>query len=247
MTAPLAEQLVPVPAKGRVFAASRRVRLGDADVDGRCRLDAIARYLQDVSNDDTRDAGLLDDVAWVVRRTVVDVDRAPRLGETIRLATFCGGIGSRWAERRVSITGDAGAAVEAATLWVHIDLRTQAPKKLPPQFHELFGEAADGRTVSSKLLLPKPPSAPEVSTHQWRWRRSDFDVLGHVNNAAYWEILDEHVTQPHGFRAIVEFQRPVEPGGVTDVVTTTEPHEVRLWLVSDDGAVHAAALVVARV
>ena len=47
--------LVPVPGRGRVYTASRRVRLGDADPGGRLRLDAIARYVQDVSDDDTRD------------------------------------------------------------------------------------------------------------------------------------------------------------------------------------------------
>ena len=40
-----------------MYQASRRVRLGDASPRGRLRLDACARYLQDIANDDSRDAG----------------------------------------------------------------------------------------------------------------------------------------------------------------------------------------------
>ena len=72
----LDEALVPEPDAGRVFRAERPVRLGDADPAGRLRFDACARYLHDVSNDDTRDSGLPDDGSWVVRRTVLDVGRA---------------------------------------------------------------------------------------------------------------------------------------------------------------------------
>src|SRR3954451_11967811 len=42
--------LIPVPVEGRRFVARRAVRLGDASPGGRLRLDAIARYLQDVAD-----------------------------------------------------------------------------------------------------------------------------------------------------------------------------------------------------
>ena len=51
----LDESLAPPPDRGRVFRSGRRVRLSDADPTGRLRLDACARYLQDVGNDDTAD------------------------------------------------------------------------------------------------------------------------------------------------------------------------------------------------
>ena len=46
------------------------MRLGDVDPSGRLRLDAIARYLQDVASDDAADAGL--DTGWVARRTLIE-------------------------------------------------------------------------------------------------------------------------------------------------------------------------------
>src|SRR4029077_712129 len=56
----------------RRYRARRSVRLSDTDSNGRLRLDAIARFLQDVAADDILDAGWApDDHIWVVRRTVL--------------------------------------------------------------------------------------------------------------------------------------------------------------------------------
>jgi hypothetical protein len=71
--ASLSFEMVNRTGVGREFTARRRVRLGDATPNGRLRLDALARYLQDVSNDDTRVSEWSDPHWWVVRRTVIDV------------------------------------------------------------------------------------------------------------------------------------------------------------------------------
>jgi acyl-ACP thioesterase len=205
--------MVPEPASGRVFRASRRVRLGDADPTGRLRLDAAARYLHDVSNDDTGDSGLTDDGSWVVRRTTIEVVQPLRMLERVELATWCSGTGGRWAERRVSIRGVRGGRLEAASLWVYVDLATMAPKRLDPGFMDLYGEAAGGRRVPARLELPAEVPAGAASM-RWPLRRTDIDVLGHLNNANYWvaveEVADPAVlAAPH--RAVLEFARPVDP------------------------------------
>ena len=69
--------MVPLPDVGRRFSPCRRVRLGDASPGGRLRLDAVARYLQDVANDDAEDAGLANPASWVVRRTTIEVRPRP--------------------------------------------------------------------------------------------------------------------------------------------------------------------------
>jgi acyl-ACP thioesterase len=241
----MADDLVPVPATGRVFERGRRVRLGDASPAGRLRLDALARYLQDVSNDDTRDAGLPDELTWVVRRIVVAVDHFPHFGEELTLRTFCSGTGSRWAERRVAVTGDAGSQVDASTLWVFLDERHR-PAPLPPGFLDLFGEAAGGRQVRARLELPTSPSAG-ARWQTWPVRFTDFDVLGHMNNAAYWSAVEEvlssrrHLRAP--MRAELEFRTAVEAGaGVELAVADDESGGVSIWL-TDGHTTFAAARV----
>src|SRR5262245_2036441 len=147
----LDEPMVPLPAEGRVFRAGRRVRLADADPTGRLRLDACARYLQDIGNDDTIDAGMDDaDTTWVVRRAVVDVVRPPRWREWLDLATWCGGLGGRWAERRMSAVGEHRGRVELSTLWVHVDTSTLTPARPSQRFLDLY------RPSAGRPPLPTP-------------------------------------------------------------------------------------------
>jgi len=224
---------VPLPASGRLFTAERRVRLGDATPGGRLRLDALVRYLQDVANDDTREAGFDDVMGWVVRRTVVRIDQFPVYLEPVTLRTWCGGTGGRWAERRVQVVGGDGGLVEATTLWVHLDPETMRPKVLPPAFHELFSPSAGGRTVRARLEHPEAPGSIS-RRHGFPLRFTDFDVLGHVNNAVYWETLEEELARRRELRAPLraelEHRAPIEPGADVEVVAEEIPGRASLWL-----------------
>ena len=227
-----------------MFERERRVRLGDASPAGRLRLDALARYLQDVSNDDTRDAQLADEMTWVVRRTLLEVDQFPVFGEELRLCTFCSGTGPRWAERRVSVAGHLGGHTEASTLWVFVD-GDGRPAPLPAGFMERFGESAGGRVVRARLRHPGvDPTAPRLT---WPLRFTDFDVLGHMNNAAYWSAVEEilsarrHLRAP--LRAELEFRVAVEARpALTLLVHDHDDGGVTLWLTGGD-AVFATATV----
>lgn len=254
--------LLPVPALGRVFRSGRRVRGGDVDPCGHLRLDALARYLQDVSGDDTDDARLPDPMAWVVRRTVVEQRSPARQGERLELATFCSGYGSRWAERRVSILG-VDALIDAVTVWVHVD-QGGRPKKLPPEFHALYDSAAGGRLVNTRQTHdPIDPSREDVERFDWFPRATDLDVLDHVNNSIAWAVVEQlrarlvsvagasrgsdgdSLARP--FRAEVEFRDAVDRGAVDGgqplvAVHRTEGEvtDLTLWS-ADQTTVHVTA------
>lgn len=247
----LDDALVPLPAEGRVFRTGRRVRLSDADVTGRLRLDGCARYLQDIGNDDTAESGIEDpETTWVARRAVIDVHRPPRWREWLDMATWCGGTGSRWAERRLSMVGERDGRVEIATLWVHVDLRTMAPARVPALFHRIYGAAAGGRTVSSRRWLPGvPDDAEEVP---WPLRAVDVDLLGHVNNAAYWAAAEEQLAaggpgrDPHPLlrgphRAVIEHGSGIEPGAPV-VLRVAAGDRLGLWF-TVGGVTHASVAV----
>lgn len=233
------------PSAGRVFEGVRPVRLADVSPAGRLRLDAATRYLQDVSADDTADAALPDAEAWVVRKTVIDVLAFPRYLERLALATWCSGTGSHWAERRISIEGTRGGHLEAATTWVHFDRASGRPKRVPASFEGLYGEAAGGRRVKARLELPDPPT--DASRRPWPLRFTDFDVLDHVNNAAYWEAVEEALSDRRDLRAPLraelEHRAAVERGADVELVTADGPDgELGVWVVAD-GVVAAAASV----
>jgi acyl-ACP thioesterase len=212
----------PYPTVGRVFSSQRRVRLGDVTPKGRLRLDATARYLQDIATDDAVDGDYDDPHSWVVRRTEMWVQQFPKYLDELVLETWCGGVGSHWAERRTRISvltgGVAAVAMDAAALWVRVDLATLKPVALSDRFREIIGESAAGRKVSARLLVGREIPSDNDAREQFvlPLRFSDFDAIGHLNNAVYWEPLEEYLGSHRERRAplhaVVEHHRSVEPG-----------------------------------
>lgn len=231
-------ELVPRSTTGRVFETTRRVRLGDADRHGRLRLDALARLLQDVGNDDFADAGLDPSSPFVARRTTVVAGSWPGLGERMTFATWCGGTGSHWAERRTSITSDGGGSVEVAALWVNVDETSGRPARLPEWFLSTYGPAAGDRRIRARLGHDEPPSGAE--RRPWPLRSTDLDVLGHVNNAATWAAVEDECARRGVVPAAaeLEYRAAIEP---TDEVVLVSSDD-RVWLVAD-GVVRASAVV----
>lgn len=238
--------MVPPRGSGRSFTARRRVRLGDATPNGRMRLDAMARFLQDVANDDSRTAEWSDPDWWVVRRTVLDVDRFPVYLQEVDVTTWCGGLGSHWAERRTRLsTIDGTVLVDAAALWVHVDAGTLQPSRIPDDVVQVLHESSGGRRVGAKLML-KPAAFPLEGREDrpWPLRFTDFDAVGHMNNAAYWEVVEELLAERRDLRApmraVVEHLVQVEPGSAMVRRIAAADNEASMQL-TVDGNLHAAA------
>jgi acyl-ACP thioesterase len=191
--------LVPAPEAGRVFRHAASVGLGDVSPTGRARFDALARWLQDAAWADWVDAGLDDGGVWIVRRLHLRVDAFPRFGDALEVATFCSGTGRLWAERRSTVHAGGRALVEAVALWVHLDARGVRPRPLPAGFEAVYGAAAAGRRVSARLAHPGEPAEGAVS-RPWHFRAADLDLAGHVNNAVYWQVVEEELVgaEPSG-------------------------------------------------
>jgi acyl-ACP thioesterase len=216
------EPMVPAPAQGRIFSIHRRPQLGDCAPSGRVRLDALARWMQDVAFADVEEAGLERVAIWVLRRHRIRVTRFPQFGERCAVDTFCSGIGRMWAERRtsVSLAQDDGRPgeplVEALALWVHLDPERRLPSPITEPEREVYGAAAGGRKVAARLRHPRPEQVEDE--WRWRFRRTDADIADHVNNAAYWEPLEDELlgapAQLLEIDAELEFRMPAQPGPV---------------------------------
>jgi acyl-ACP thioesterase len=229
-------EIVGLSPVGRVFERPVHIGLADAAPDGRARMDAIARWMQDLAYADIEDAGVGDQSAWVVRRMRIRVERFPRFGERLDALTFCSGFSRLWGERRARFAGADGALVEVAGLWVHLDASTFRPVPLPDWFEEIYAPSAQGRTVKARLRHPAPPSA---GGSPWFFRAADADMADHVNNAVYWEVLEERLAAEAGalesLDAEIEFRDPAQPG---DCLVVSEPG--LSWVTAHDGLVHAS-------
>lgn len=226
-------EFVECPPGGRRVVRSRRVRLGDVTASGRLRLDALAAYLQDIAADDVEEVGIPG--AWVLRRMVLRLGDLPRFRDDVELATFCSGTGSRWAERRTTVTVGERVAVEAVALWVYIDASGR-PAPLEEWFRQHYATAANDRKVSGRLQHRPPPEGAEHRS--WPLRRADFDVLAHVNNAASWQAVEEEVARVASGRRItgaeIEYRSPIDAEDQVELVTMFDADRLSCWLVCAD-------------
>ena len=232
---PFTEIVDPRPG-GRVFEQRFRAGLGDAAPGGRVRLDAIGRWLQDIALADVEDAGYGDAAVWVARRMRICVNRFPQFGDTVTLRTFCSGLGRMWGERRTSLTGET-ADVETVALWVHLDPDTLRPAPFAPGELDDYTVASGGRQVRARLLHDPPPA--DAPREPWLFRATDLDLAGHVNNAAYWCLVEERLA---GFAlqtidAEIEFRSAAPPGEAS-----VQERGERLWVSDADGELHASMI-----
>ena len=229
-------ELVPPPKSGRRFAREVVAGLADATASRRVRLDAIARWLQDVAYADIAAAGLATHGAWIVRRARLCVDSFPRFGDPVLLRTFCSGAGRAAAECRTSVSG-GDAAVEAVATWIHVDGRRLRPLRLGREFDAVYGESAGDRGADFRLRhRDPPPDAP--AAWPWRFRAADVDVAGHVNNAAYWAAVEERFApdgEPASVDLEIEYREPAQPGEAQIVCAGS-----MMWLCGRGRSVHAS-------
>ncbi len=171
-----------------------RVRFDECGPDGIARTSALLRYAQDVAWIHSERMGFDRDwytergLAWVVRAAELAVQRPIPLGATLEISTAVTGFRKVWARRRTEARfPDGSLALWGHTDWVMIDARG-LPGRVPPEFPARFavppGTFEPGR-------VPLPPTPPDAAITHAIVRPQDLDPMGHVNNAAYLDLLEE--------------------------------------------------------
>ena len=113
-------------------------------------------------------------------------------------------------QRRRRDRGDAGGRIEVDSVWIHLD-----PAQRPARIGEFgpYGLSAAGRPVSTKLELPGPPG--DAARSPWPLRVTDLDAHGHVNNAVYWQAVEDRLLGAAASarcRARVDYRDPIDFG-----------------------------------
>ncbi len=229
---------IPIPASGRTFTSTRRIRLSDMDAAGRVRLDALARYLQDIAIDDVQETGWgLPEHVWFVRRMRIDVHRPLLDDRSVSLTTWSSGRAAIAAGRRWSVEGDAGGRIEVDSVWIHLDA-DQRPARIAD--FGVYAGSAGNRLVSTKFELPDPPArrhAHPVAAPRLRrrppWPREQHRLLAGGRGQAGADLREPH-------RAELEYRQPSDLGDEIALV----PFDDCVAVVAGD-AVKAVARVAA--
>jgi acyl-CoA thioesterase FadM len=202
-----------------------RVRFDECGPDGIVRTSALLRYAQDVAWVHSERLGfdrgwyLERGLAWVVRAVELVMLRPIALGTELAVSTRVTGFRRVWARRRTEARlGDGSLALWGHTDWVMTDARG-LPTRVPPEFPGRFAVPPGAFEPGRVPLSPAPPDAVES---QAVVRRQDLDPMGHVNNAAYVDYLEEGIAAAGPAAAIalariprrlrLEYLVPAAPG-----------------------------------
>lgn len=261
----------PLPDRkvgARFFDADYRVRTGDVDQEMRVRLDGLARYLQDVANDNI-DMTDFDgsDPFWIVRRTVIDVLEPITWPADFHAERWCGALSTRWTDMRVRLTSTSetnrfnpeprpNGLIESVGFWINVNDQGM-PSRISDEALKILSEMTDEHRLRWKSLNPEQaPAADEVELpdREHVLRSTDFDPFRHLNNAAYLEAIEDELVDhpdlldaPH--RLVIEYLRPITPGTPITLRRKRIDDCLYVWMLigSDDGPVTAASVSVSKI
>ncbi len=127
-------------------------------------------------------------LAWVLTRTLLEIDRAPGIGDTVRARTWPGRMRHAVYPRYYVFEDEAGGLLaRASSLWVLMDI---AAREMVPG--EKYGlPAFDGAPLPPPIGNPGgiPPIKGTEETALRPILVSDLDINRHVNNARYVDWL----------------------------------------------------------
>jgi acyl-CoA thioester hydrolase len=230
----------PDDALRRGTTVAYRIRFDECGPDGLVRTSSLLRYAQDIAWIHSERLGF--DRAWYAERRLAWVVRAVELailgptplGSVLDLSTQVVGFRKVWAQRRSEgrTGGDPAPVLWAHTDWVITDTERGLPGRVPAEIQAGFlappGSFEPGR-------VPLPPAPSSAATLDLTARPQDLDPMGHVNNAAYVDYLEESLLAAGGAAAALrtamprrirlEYLAPATPGAAL---------RASLW--PDDGA-----------
>ncbi|MFI7193304.1 acyl-[acyl-carrier-protein] thioesterase [Nocardia nova] len=212
--AEIAFPLSPCPDDNRAFHEQWPVRLGDTDGDQRLRLDAVARYLQDIGYDHLQ---VVEDgdlhPGWIVRRTVIDVLRPIEFGDRVHLRRWPSALSNRWCNMRIQVRSENGGLLETEMFLIHVDIEAGRPARMTERFMAPMRAATVEHRLRWRAAL-REAAGDDAEVRPFPLRVTDVDRYGHVNNAVHWEAVEEALarfpdapTPP--YRVILEHAGPV--------------------------------------
>lgn len=175
----------------RYFRNTYIARYDECDRYGFLTPAAFLRYLQDVAALDAESVQLGGNGYWVVKRTVISFATRVPIHTRLELKTF--GIGftritaQRGYEARLVGEEEGEPVVSARSLWVYLDTRGR-PTRLPERTHEIWLPDGPAPQLAEEPWPPLPESEPKRADYSVRF--SDLDLMKHMNNASYVELLD---------------------------------------------------------
>lgn len=227
----LVKRLMPVPdGHPDVFDREWPLRVGDIDRTGRLRLDAAARHIQDIGQDQLREMGFEEThPLWIVRRTMVDLIRPIEFQDMLRLRRWCSGTSNRWCEMRVRIDGKRGGGlIESEGFWININRDTQMPARIADDFLDGLRRTTDIDRLRWKGYQKPGIRDDALEIYEFPVRVTDIDLFDHMNNSVYWSVVEDYLASHSELlagplRVTIEHEAAVALGDKLEIITHVHP------------------------
>jgi acyl-ACP thioesterase len=212
-----------------VFDRTWPLRVADIDPEGRLRLDAAARHIQDIGQDHVHELGF-DEThpLWVVRRTMIDLIRPIEFHDMLRLRRWCSGSSTRWCEIRVRIDGAKGGLIESEAFWININRDTAMPSRISDDFLEQLQRTTDIPRLRWKAYLTPGAREDADQIREYPVRFTDLDLFDHMNNAVYWSVVEDYLSASPELlnaplRVTIEHEAPVALRDKLEILAHVHP------------------------
>src|SRR6202171_6205984 len=226
----LDKTLMPVlDGNPEVFDRHWPLRVHHSDRDGRLRLDAAARHIQDIGQDHVDELGFDEShPLWIVRRTMIDLIRPIEFQDMLRLRRWCSGTSTRWCEIRGRIDGRNGGLIESEAFWININRDTLMPSRISDDFLEQLRRTTDIDRLRWKAYVKPGAREDADQIGEYLVRFTDIDLFDHMNNAVYWSVIEDYLsTTPEllkaPLRVTIEHETPVALGDKLEIIAHTHP------------------------
>lgn len=211
---------------------------------------AVLRFLQDIAGLHAAQLEIREGGTWIARRTVLNFHAPVKARSTLQVLTYPQGhtrvLGQRTYEVRVLDAAEQPMpepAITARTLWVWLNPAGR-PKPIPAEFMARL-HPNGFEPAREEADWPTFPTREPFKTRA-KVRFSDIDIVGHMNNAAYVELLDnaaweivgqlpsgnDHLPAPLSYD--IEYLAGATFGEEVEVYTwleavPSEPQQVERW------------------
>jgi len=128
--------------------------------------------------------------AWVLNRIGVTILKSPRYLEALKVVTWHRETAGFRSYRDFEVFSGDEKVAEASSLWIFADLETRKIMPAPKNTADAYtaeNDKVEGLHIES--WRPDIKFSPSFTT-EITMRSSDFDPLGHVNSAVYFDYIE---------------------------------------------------------
>ncbi len=218
---------------GSIFESAFQLGTSECDLSGFWKISSIAEILQNTANRHSIKLSMwhnnlkIPNLAWVVSKSNIMIERYACIGETISVKTYTKGIRALYCPRYFIVYDENKRIIARAGSLMSIIDRTSRKALSPTGVGFVIPEANDIEPAIKFQFKKKDISGNKIQL-LYKPKYSDIDVNGHVNNARYLDWI----CNAFGFGVLEQYE--IEHITVDYIIEILPDEPIEMTLIMDD-------------